>query len=131
MRELVIRWIISAIAIAVTASLLPGIHVANNDIGTYLLLGLIFGLVNALLKPLLVLLTCPAVLLTLGLFLLVINGVMLQITASLAGERLVIDSLGWAILGGIIMSLTNMVLEGVFQLNDGDDDGVVIVERRD
>src|SRR5258706_5021729 len=82
MRNFFIRVVINAIGIALTAEILPGIHVANNDLGTLLIIGLVFGIVNALLKPLLILLTCPAVILTLGLFLLIINGIMLLVTAS-------------------------------------------------
>lgn len=114
MRNFIIRVVINAIAIALTATILPGIHVSNNDIGTLLIIGLIFGLVNAFVKPLLIFLTCPFVLVTFGLFLLVINGLLLQLTAWLAGDRLVVDGIGWAILGGIIMGLIGMILEGIF-----------------
>ena len=53
MGKFLLRVIINAIAIAITASLLPGIHVVNRDLGTLLIIGLIFGLINALLKPIL------------------------------------------------------------------------------
>jgi putative membrane protein len=118
MRNLVLRIIVSAVAIAVTAAILPGIHVVNNDIGTFLILGLVFGLVNALIKPIVALLTCPFIILTLGLFVLVINGIMLLITASLSGGRLIVDGFGWAIVGGIIMGVVNVVLESVLGLNN-------------
>ncbi len=117
MTKLIIRIIINAVAIAVTAAILPGVHVVYGDIGTYLLLGLIFGIINALVKPLVALLTCPLVILTLGLFILVINGFMLLLTASLSGGRLVVDGLLWAIVGGIIMGLVNVVLEAVLGVN--------------
>ena len=117
MGKFIARIIINAVAIAITAALLPGIHVLNNDIGTYLILGLIFGIINALVKPLVSLLTCPLVILTLGLFVLVINGFMLLLTASFSGGRLFVDGLGWAIIGGIIMGVVNVILEAVFGLN--------------
>jgi putative membrane protein len=120
MGKFLLRVIVSAVAIAVTAAILPGIRVVNNDIGTFLLLGLIFGIVNALVKPIVSLLTCPLVILTLGLFLLVINGLMLLLTASLSGGRLFVDGLGWAIIGGIIMGVVNMVLEVALGLNRED-----------
>src|SRR5437016_4947070 len=120
MGKFLLRVVVSAVAIAVTAAILPGIHVVNNDIGTFLLLGLIFGIVNALVKPIVSLLTCPLVILTLGLFLLVINGLMLLLTASLSGGRLIVDGLGWAIIGGIIMGVVNMVLEVALGLNRDD-----------
>jgi len=115
MVKLIIRIIVSAVAIAVTAYLLqPHIVVTNNDIGTYLLLGLIFGIINALIKPLL---TCPLVILSLGLFIFVINGFMLLLTAAFSGGRLYVEGLLWAIVGGVIMGLVNMVLEVVLGLN--------------
>ncbi|MCY4020363.1 MAG: phage holin family protein [Chloroflexi bacterium] len=135
MRDFAIRVLINAVAIAVTAILIPNIQVANNDISTLLIVGLIFGVVNSLLKPILILLTCPAVLLSLGLFILVINGVMLLITDSLAGDRLVIEGGIWtAILGGMVMGIVSMFLETVLRLNDGPaetDDDIVIFRDAD
>jgi putative membrane protein len=122
MRRILLRIVINAAAIAVTAALLPGIHVRNNNLLTFLLLGLVFGIVNALIKPLVTLLTCPFVILTLGLFIFVINGLMLMLTASLSGGRLVVDSLGWAILGGIIMGIVGVVLESALGLKPDETD---------
>ena len=123
MREFVIRILINAVAIAVTAMLIPSIHIANNDALTLLTIGLIFGVVNSLLKPLLLLLTCPAVVLSLGLFIFVINGVMLLITDSLAGDRLIIEGgIITAILGGMVMAGVSIALETVLRL-DGTRDG--------
>ncbi len=116
MGNFLIRIVINAVAIALTASLLPGIHVLNNDMGTLLILGLIFGLVNALIKPIISFLTCPFIILTLGLFIFVINGVTLMLTANFSSERLTVDNLGWAILGGIIMGFIGMILETVLGL---------------
>lgn len=119
MRNFFIRVIINAIAIAVTATVIPSIHVANNDMGTLLMIGLVFGIINSLLKPILMFLTCPAVILSLGLFVLVINGVLLLITESLVGDRLIIDGgIGTAIIGGIIMAIVSMVLEGILKLDN-------------
>ncbi|MCY3799427.1 MAG: phage holin family protein [Chloroflexi bacterium] len=130
MREFLIRILINAVAIAVTALLIPNIHVANNDISTLLIVGLIFGLVNSLLKPLVLLLTCPAVLFSLGLFIFVINGFMLMITDSLAGDRLIIEGgIFTAILGGMVMAAVSIVLEGVLKLDDakeGAQAGVIV-----
>jgi putative membrane protein len=117
MRNFILRVIVSAIAIAVTAAILPGIRVVQGDLLSYLLLGLIFGVVNALIKPIVSFLSCPLVILTLGLFMFVINGIMLMITAALSGGRLVVDGLGWAIIGGIIMGVVNVVLEVVLGMN--------------
>jgi putative membrane protein len=119
--KFLLRVIINAIAIAITASLLPGIHVVNQDLGTLLVIGLIFGLVNALIKPILAVLTCPFIILTLGLFIFVINGAMLLLTASLSGGRLIIDGFWWAVLGGIIMGIVGLVLESVLGVRERKD----------
>lgn len=118
MRNFILRVIVNAIAIALVALILPGIEVVNNDLGTLLIIGLIFGLINAIVKPIVSFLTCPLVILSLGLFLLVINGLMLWITASLSGGRLTIDNFGWAIVGGVIMGIIGVVLESVLGLRE-------------
>ena len=110
MRNFLIRLIINAIALSITASLLPGISV-NGGLGTLLLVALIFGIVNAIIKPILILLTCPAVILTLGIFILVINGLLLQITSSLSNGALMVEDFGWAFVGGIVMGIVGVVVE--------------------
>jgi putative membrane protein len=122
MGKFVLRILINALAILVTAAVLPGITILDNSFGSLLLIGLVIALVNAVVRPILAVLTCPFVILTLGLFIFVINGVMLLLTESLLPERLTIDGLGWAIVGGIVMAIVNMILEGVFGA-DKDDDG--------
>lgn len=111
LRNFVIRVIINAVAIALTATLLPGINIANAELGTLLFIGLVFGIVNAIIKPILLFMSCPMVLLTLGLFILVINGLLLQLVAWLVGDSLIVDGFGWAVLGGLIMSIVITVFE--------------------
>lgn len=122
MRNFIIRAIINAIAISVAAYVLPTITV-TGDIVPLLIVGAIITLANALLKPILTLLTCPAVLLTLGLFVFVINGFVLYIASEFAGGALVIDGFWPAFWGGIIMAIVNMILEGVFGVRDEDKKG--------
>jgi putative membrane protein len=118
----ILRIIVNAIAIGLAAYLLPGIRVTDNAILSYLLLGLIFGIVNALVKPIVSALTCPLIILTLGLFILVINGAMLWLTAQLSGGRLQVDSIVWAIIGGVVMGVINVILEAIIGgLSGGDD----------
>jgi putative membrane protein len=89
---------------------LPGLNVVENPegplgvYGTYLWIGLLFGVVNAIVGPLLRLLSLPFVVLTLGLFLLVINAALLGLTALLS-DRLTIDGFGTALIGGLILAL--------------------------
>lgn len=112
MGYILLRILVNALAIAIVTRLLPGFEVANNDLGTYIIIGLVFGIVNALVKPIITFLTCSLVLFTLGLFILVINGLMLWLTAALLPNQLRIENFWWAILGGIIISVINMVIEG-------------------
>jgi len=118
MRNFLLRLVINAVAIAITAEVLPGISVRDNGVSTLLLVAFLFGLANAILKPVLTVLTCPFIILSLGLFLLVINGAMLLITDELSGGRFEVDGWGTAILGGIIMGLIGMVLEGVLGVKE-------------
>ena len=118
MRNLILRIIIYAIGIALIAEIVPGIHIASDTIGTLLIIGLVFGILNAIVKPILTFLTCPLVIISMGLFILVINAVMLLITASLIPARLQIDGFGSAFIGGILMSIISIVLERVLGLDD-------------
>jgi putative membrane protein len=133
MRGFILRVIVNAIVLAVlTAGWLPGIFVIGQNRWVVLIgVALIFGLVNGLVKPLVNLLTCALTLLTFGLFRLIVNGAMLLLTAELSrlvertlGGRLIIDGLGWAILGAIVASILGLILEKVLDV-DGER------ERRD
>ncbi|HET6392379.1 MAG TPA: phage holin family protein [Blastococcus sp.] len=96
--------------------ILPGLDVVENPdgplgiYGTYLWIGLIFGVVNALVGPLLRLLSLPFVVLTLGLFLLVVNAALLALTAGLS-DRLTIDGFGTALIGGLILAVAGWVAD--------------------
>lgn len=119
MRNFLLRVLVNAIAIAITVALLPGFHLVNDSVMTLLVVGLIFGLLNAIVKPILKILSCPLIIITLGLFILVVNGAMLMLTAALSGGRLVIDSFWWAIGGGLIMSIVGMILERLLGIDEG------------
>lgn len=126
MRGIILRFLINAIAVAVIASgLLPGIHIEGSYWVTLAFTALAIGLVNSIVRPIVLLLTCPIVLFTLGLALLVINGAMLYLVAALTnwldflGGRLVIDNFGWAVLGALIVSIINIILERVTGLKNG------------
>lgn len=129
MWEFGIRVLINALAIAITAWLLPGIHVVDNNIGTFLLIGLVFGVINAIIKPILVFFSCAVIVFTLGLFLLVINGLMLSLTASILSDRLTIDNFWWAMLGGLVMAIVGTILETWVGLGDKDKKSFVVIRK--
>ncbi|RBY76504.1 phage holin family protein [Blastococcus sp. TF02-09] len=111
--------VLGAVLYALTYfDVLPGLDIVPNpdgplgEYGTYLWIGLIFGVVNAIVGPVLRLLSLPFVVLTLGLFLLVVNAALLGLTAALT-DRLTIDGFGTAVLGGLILALAGWAADQV------------------
>ncbi len=113
MNRFLIRWAINAVALYVAVALVPGISPQNPDWISYIWLALIFGIVNALLNPLLKLLTCPLILLTLGLFTLLINTFLFYLAGYIGqsfGVGFTVDGFWSALLGSIVVSLVSIVL---------------------
>jgi putative membrane protein len=109
---LLIRWAILAAAFAVTAWLLSGMEVSGGFWG-YVWVSALFGVVNAVVGTILRILTLPLTLLTMGLFLIIINALMLDLTDWLS-DHLTIDEFWWtAIWAAIILSLVTVVLEAM------------------
>jgi putative membrane protein len=82
--KLLLRWLVVSFALFVAARTVPGIDVARNSWTLFAVMAVILGLVNAIVRPVLKLLSCPLILLTLGLFLLVINGLTLWLASWIA-----------------------------------------------
>lgn len=112
--RLLLRWIVMAIALAVAAWTVPGIDVTDqNGTVAVLLMAAIFGLVNAFIRPLITLLSCPLVLLTLGLFTLVINGICFSLAswfAQMLGIGFVVNGFWPAFWGAIVVSIVSFLL---------------------
>jgi len=116
MKSFLTRWIINIAAIAATAWLLPGITVGGNKWVTILLVALIFGLVNAIIKPVFSFLTCGLYVITIGLFTFVANALMLMFTgyfANLFGLQFSVNGFWTAVLGALIISFVSFVLSMV------------------
>ena len=111
-----IRLVVSAVAIAMTALLAPGITVARDKPAVFLLLGLVFGLLNAFLRPLVLLFTGRLVIVTMGGFVLVVNALLLLVLGWLMPNWIQIDGLLAALWGGILMALVTTVLEAILGL---------------
>ena len=106
--KLIIRWLLLAAALLLVAHLYPGVTVAS--FGAALVAALVLGLLNTLVRPLLVLLTLPVTVLTLGLFLFVINALMFWSAAGvLSGFH--VSCFGAALIGSLIYSLCGMVID--------------------
>lgn len=108
--NLLIRLIITTIAVLVTDLLLSGVHA--EDFVTGLLVAAVLGLLNALLRPLLVILTLPITVVTLGLFILVINAGIVLLAARIV-PGFVVDSFWWALGFSIILSIVQGFLQGL------------------
>ena len=113
MRNFLIRLFVNALALAAAAWLLPGIRM-SGEFFDVLLVALVFGLLNALLKPFLLFFSIPLLILSLGLFALVVNAVMLLILSSLLSD---FDVSGFwtAVLGSIVISVVTMLLGGILK----------------
>ena len=107
MRSFLLHWLVTGIALAVGARIVPGIVVEST--GTLLVSALVLGLVNAVVRPVMVILTLPITVLTLGLFYLVVNGAALGFAAWLV-PGFKVASLGSAILGALVVSLISFLL---------------------
>ncbi|HLQ71089.1 MAG TPA: phage holin family protein [Bacillota bacterium] len=110
-----IRWILSiilnAVALIIVAELFDSFHL--EGFGTAVLASIILGILNVIVRPILIILTLPITILSLGLFLFIINAITLMITQAVMDSSFVIDSFGMAIIASIIISLINLVLNRV------------------
>ena len=119
-----IRFALKVVVMAVTfyflAQYLPGIDVIGNEdaalgvTGTFLWVALLFAVVNAVVGPILRFLSFPAVLLTLGLFLLLVNAALLGLTAALS-DRLDVDGFGTAVVGGLVLAVVGWLADTVLE----------------
>jgi putative membrane protein len=117
MTKFMIRWAINAVALYVAVLVVPGIALRGSWIDI-LWLALIFGLLNALVRPLLKFLTCPLIILTLGLFSIVINTGMLLLTSKIGqslGFGLMVDDFWQAVLGSLVISLVSVVISVILR----------------
>src|SRR5512144_330597 len=110
-----LRWSINLLALIVAGSLIPGIRIQSIQMG--IIAAGILGIVNAVIRPVVLILTLPINLITLGLFTLVINALMLKLVADLV-PGLVIESFGAAFFGALVVSLTSWALN-LFVSGDG------------
>jgi len=111
MTKLLLRLAINAAALWAAAELVDGIQLADS-LGRVLVVALLFGVINTLIKPILQLFSLPFLILTLGLFTLVINALMLILTAALTSS-LSVTGFGAAILGSLVISLVNVLMSGL------------------
>lgn len=119
--KLLIRWLATCIALLLAAWIVPGIRVERESFAVFGMMALILGLVNAIIRPLLKMLSCTLIILTLGLFTLVINGVTLMLASWIARRwfnvGFYVDGFIPAFLGALIVSVVTVTLTTIL----GDD----------
>ena len=112
MRSLLLHWLFNAAALWVAAQLVPGLTFTGN-VGQLLLVAAVFGIANSTIRPVLTVLTCPLVVLTLGLFMFVINACMLLLTGWLSEQwalGFTVSGFWAAFFGGLIVGFVSLVL---------------------
>jgi putative membrane protein len=115
MRTFLVRWFFTTIAVAV-ATHLTGMR--YDSLGALLGAALLLGIVNALVRPALLLLSLPFILITLGFFILVVNALLLWMVGSVV-PGFHVDSFGSAFLGSLIISIVSWALSSFFRASDG------------
>ena len=117
--KLLLRWLITSLSLFAAAELVPGIHVGRDAWSAFAVMAIILGLVNAIVRPILKLLSCPLIILTLGLFTLVINGVTLWLASAIAVDwfhvSFHVDGFLAAFLGALIVSIVSVVLTAILR----------------
>jgi len=110
--KIIVRWLLLAAALLLVANIYPGVQVAS--FGTAMIAALVIGLFNALVRPILVLLTLPVTIITLGLFLFVINALMFYFAAAVL-EGFHVDGFVAALVGSILYSLCRLVIDAALE----------------
>jgi putative membrane protein len=112
-----VRWVVCGLGLWIAAGLLSAhirLGTAGSELGVVIIAGLILALINAVIRPIVVLLSLPAILFSLGLFMVVINGFMVWLAAWLY-DPLQVTSFWWAILAGVIIGLVNYLVTAILE----------------
>jgi putative membrane protein len=106
-----LKWLISTLAVIITAYLLPGVHVRNFFAA--LVAALVLGIINAIIRPIFVVLTLPLTVVTLGLFLFVINALLILLTSAVV-PGFEVRGFWWALLFSLVLSVISWALHKIF-----------------
>ncbi len=117
MGRFLIRSIVNGVALVITSQIVPGIA-TRGGLVSVLIIGVVFGIINAIVRPIVKLLSVPLIIVTLGLFILVINALMLLLTSAIVPNYLFVEGFWPAVLGGIVMGIINAILEAITGTGD-------------
>jgi len=120
------RWLVNTFSLLIVTLLLPGVNL-ETDFLSVILVALLIGVINSLLRPILYFAGCGLIILTAGLAIPVINALLLLLADELAGDAFNIDGFGWAILAAIIMGIVNMVVGFATADDSEDEEGVRVI----
>jgi putative membrane protein len=115
-RFLLVRIVVNALALAITAAVTPKIYFVDKSILNWLLMAIILGVLNALLKPILQFLTLQFLFVTYGLVIVFVNTLILLLLSFLFPTRFAVDNLLWAFVGGLVLGLVSSFIESLFGL---------------
>jgi putative membrane protein len=115
-RFLLVRVLMNALALAITAAILPKIYFVDKSILNWLLMAFMLGVLNALLKPVLQFLTLQFIFVTYGLVIVLVNALLLWLLALLFPNRFAAESLLWVLVGGLVLGLLSSFLESLLGL---------------
>ena len=115
-RFLLVRILVNALALAFTAAVTPKIYFVDKSVWSWLLMALMLGVLNALLKPILQFLTLQFIFVTYGLVIVLVNGLILWLLSFLFPARFAVDNLLWALVGGLVLGLFSSFLESLLGL---------------
>jgi putative membrane protein len=114
MRNFVVKLFINSVAVLLASYFMSG-HIHISSYGYAIVVALTLSLLNVSVKPLLILFTLPATILSLGLFLLVINAAIIELAAYLIGDGFRVDGWLWAFLFSVLLSILNSILENIIK----------------
>jgi len=109
-----VRWLVCSLGLWIAAGLLGGGVSYNSHIAVIIMAGLILAIVNAIIKPIVVILSLPAILFSLGLFMIVINGLMVLLVSKLYSS-LHVTNFGAAMLAGVVIGLVNYLVTTILE----------------
>jgi len=109
LKKFIQGWLINTLAVLIAVVILRG-HIRGQGMADLFVAALLLGVLNTFLRPILLLLTLPLLIFSLGLFTIVINACLLYVVHWLMGSHFEIDGFGWALLGAVIMSLISVPL---------------------
>ena len=113
LKKFIQSWIINTLAVLVAVYIVPGIHFIDKSPFTPFVVSLVLGILNAFIRPILMLLALPLVIFTLGLFIFVINGLLLYVVGIVLQKHFQVDGFWPAFWGGVIISIVSVLINSL------------------